>query len=150
MRVLLAIVFGFIATAANAGSCQFIANRIYCDNGLSGQRLGSFTYWNDGFTSRHAGNFIYNSDGSSSQRIGNHTYYNDGSSSYRNGDFTYLSNGTRCDRIVNQVHCDWACPAAPKQDASAAELLTTSASAFWRVLLAAAGFAFWPIGASAR
>src|ERR1700686_4715664 len=40
MRVLLAIVFGLIATAANAGSCQFIANRIYCDNGVSGQRLG--------------------------------------------------------------------------------------------------------------
>jgi hypothetical protein len=106
MRVLLAIVFGLIATAANAGSCQFIANRIYCDNGLSGQRLGSFTYWNDGFTSRHAGNFIYNSDGSSSQRIGNHTYYNDGSSSYTNGYFTYFSDGTRCHRIVNQVHCD--------------------------------------------
>src|ERR1700733_9632040 len=67
MRVLLAIVFSLIAITANAGSCQFIANRIYCDNGLSGQRLGSFTYWNDGFTSRHAGNYIYNSDGSSSQ-----------------------------------------------------------------------------------
>ena len=106
MALFLAIVFGLIATAANAGSCQFIANRIYCDNGLSGQRLGSFTYWNDGFTSRHAGNFIYNSDGSSSQRIGNHTYYNDGSSSYTNGYFTYFSDGTRCHRIVNQVHCD--------------------------------------------
>jgi hypothetical protein len=52
MRVLLAIVFGLIATAANAGSCQFIANRIYCDNGLSGQRLGSFTYWT---TASHRG-----------------------------------------------------------------------------------------------
>jgi hypothetical protein len=106
MRIVFAIVVGLIATAANAGSCQFIANRIYCDNGLSGQRLGSFTYWNDGFTSRHAGNYTYNSDGSSSQRVGNHIYYNDGSSSFRNGDFTYFSDGTRCHRIVNQVHCD--------------------------------------------
>lgn len=106
MRVLVAIVFGLIATAANAGSCLFIAHRIYCDDGLSGQRLGSFTYWNDGLTSRRAGNSIYNSDGSSSQRIGNHTYYNDGSSSFTNGDFTYFSDGTRCHRIVNQVHCD--------------------------------------------
>jgi hypothetical protein len=87
MRVLLAIVFGSMATAANAGSCHFIAGRIYCDNGLSGQRLGSFTYWNDGFTSRHAGNFTYDSDGSSLQRVSNHTYYNDGSSSFTSGYF---------------------------------------------------------------
>ena len=106
MRVLLAIVFGIVATAANAGNCSFIAGRIYCDNGLSGQRLGSFTYWNDGFTSQHAGNYTYNSDGSSSQRVGNHTYYSDGSSSFRSGYFTYFSDGTRCQRIVNQVHCD--------------------------------------------
>jgi hypothetical protein len=39
MRVLLAIVFGLIATAANAGSCQFIANRIYCDNGFLANAL---------------------------------------------------------------------------------------------------------------
>src|ERR1700760_4347370 len=31
MRVLLAVVFGLMATAANAGSCQFIAGRTYCD-----------------------------------------------------------------------------------------------------------------------
>src|ERR1700760_5185261 len=108
MRVLLAIFFGLIATAADAGSCQFIAGRIYCDNGLSGQRLGSFPYWNDSFTSRHAGNYTYNSDGSSSQRIGNHTYYNDGSSSFRNGYYTYFSDGIRCQRIVNKGHSDLA------------------------------------------
>jgi hypothetical protein len=76
------------------------------DNGLSGQRLGSFTYWNDGFTWRHAGNFTYNSDGSSSQRVDNHTYYNGGGGIAHEWLFSYFSDGTRCQRIVNQVHCD--------------------------------------------
>jgi hypothetical protein len=65
MRILLVILFGLIATAANAENCQIIGNHTYCDNGLSSQRIGNTTYWNDATSSQHIGNHTYNSDGSS-------------------------------------------------------------------------------------
>jgi hypothetical protein len=34
-------------TAAHAQNCRIIGTQTYCDNGVSGQRIGSTTYWND-------------------------------------------------------------------------------------------------------
>src|SRR5438105_3073255 len=106
--LLLAIGLASIApcSPAFAQSCSMLDSSINCSDGLSGQRVGSFTYWSDGTTSQRIGNSTYNSDGTSSQTTGNSTYYSDGTSSQRIGNFTYFSDGSHCQRIGNRIICD--------------------------------------------
>jgi len=94
------------ASPALAQNCSVIGNTITCDDGLSGQRTGSFTQWSDGSSSQRVGNSTLNSDGSSSQRIGNFTYYSDGTSSQRIGNSTTFSDGRTCRRFGNQIMCN--------------------------------------------
>ena len=72
-----------VSSQALAQTCSTAGSSVYCDNGLSGQRLGNTTYWSNGATSTRQGNWTYNSDGTSSQRVGNSTYYSDGTTSHQ-------------------------------------------------------------------
>ena len=52
MRFLLAIAFTTITTIAHAQNCNMIGSSTFCDNGLSGNRMGNTTFWSDGTSSR--------------------------------------------------------------------------------------------------
>ena len=63
MLFLLVLIF---ASPAMGNSCALIDPTIFCDNGLSGQRVGNSTLWNDDTSSNRVGSSSFYSDGTSS------------------------------------------------------------------------------------
>ena len=57
--ILLVTVFSAFAMSANATSCRWIGNFLYCDNGFGGSQVGNHFYGNDGSTVSRIGNTYY-------------------------------------------------------------------------------------------
>jgi hypothetical protein len=92
--------------AASAQNCTVVGRDIFCDDGVSGRRIGSTTFWNDGSSSLRSGNRTFNSDGSSAIQSGNTTFFNDGTSAVRSGNTVFFDNGRNCSRTGNFIFCN--------------------------------------------
>jgi hypothetical protein len=84
-----------------AQNCYTVRATVYCDNGLSGSRVGNTTYWNDGVTSNRVGSkTTYATEGSSANTAERSKLFSD-----RVGGTTYFSNGRSCTRIGSSFRC---------------------------------------------
>ncbi len=79
MRLFLATAFGLFVTATPALSqtCTTAGSFRFCDNGLSGHRIGDTTFWNSGRTYYRVGNMTFYSNGRSAPRFGDPALFND-------------------------------------------------------------------------
>ena len=108
MRLLLATAFGLLVTVAPAlaQTCTTAGSFRFCDNGLSGQRIGDTTFWNHGPAYYRAGAMTFYSHGPSAPRFGDPALFNDSAITNRAGNTTLFGKRRTCFPMGGAVLCD--------------------------------------------
>jgi hypothetical protein len=107
--LLVAAIVGLSASPAWAQNCTMVNNLIYCDDGSTGNRIGSSTYWND----NRQLNRTQRPDEEDRVRrpirpnqLRDSGEYEIGPPASTRGTTTYFDDGRVCTRMGNSIFCN--------------------------------------------
>jgi len=116
-HALVAAAFILASTSAVGQTCQHLGNQVFCDNGVTGQRIGNQNFYSypdpqraaqQGLpsSSQDIGNTRFYNNGVTRQSIGNTDFYSNGNTRQQIGNTDFYSNGKTCQHIGNTTFCN--------------------------------------------